>query len=433
MQVVTVRNPGGGPFGARATQANSERRLHPTAEIIAPLTPQSGAPAVASPDSMVFRPGICQTLAVSMLTMLAACDPSSEGPVPVQGENWQVSAPTTSGGIVTDGERYYVGTRTHEAIAIDRATKRVVWRSATGPGGFRTAQANAVLAQGTVVVADGALFGFDPRTGEQRWAYWPTIGGAPGSFGIASDGSLIFAGSGTGHVYAVDPLTGEERWTFTASDQPTVNVNTPVVANGIVVVTYREISAFHEYGGVVAVSAATGAPVWHQRLVPDPPHYFSGANSGPVIGDGVVVAANEDGRLHAYSLADGALLWTAPRLTAFGGTQEVRYLATSGGLVIASSTTGILAAYSLSDGTKQWERSAGFGSTFGPLVASDAYVFAGNFSGQIAIISLADGTVLWKLGEIHNGQSAPFWPYPLVDGKTLVVPGESAVFGFRLP
>jgi outer membrane protein assembly factor BamB len=220
---------------------------------------------------------------------------------------------------------------------------------------------------------------------------------------------------------------------YTVSEEPNVNVNSPVVTNGIVVVTYREISTFHDYGGVVALSASSGALLWHQRLEPDPPNYFSGANSGPVVGNGVVVAANQDGRLHAYSLADGTPLWTAPRLDAFQGTQEIRYLATSGGLAIASSSTGILAAYALGDGAKQWEKSAGFGSTFGTLVASESYVFTNNYTGQLAILSLADGTVLWTLGYPSNGQSAPFWPYPLVDGKTLVVPGESGVFGFRLP
>src|SRR5262245_14119705 len=70
----------------------------------------------------------------------------------------------------------------HQVVAIDIATARIVWKSATGEPGRSTLGNTIRVAEDLVVAGVYNVIAFDRASGERRWRFEPREGYGPGYF-----------------------------------------------------------------------------------------------------------------------------------------------------------------------------------------------------------------------------------------------------------
>jgi outer membrane protein assembly factor BamB len=161
-----------------------------------------------------------------------------------------------------DGAKLLMGLNWSNGLwAVQRRTGKHAWNAKKG---FGTTHATPAVVGGRVyAVGDGKLYALDAATGKVVWTH--EVGGASASSPAVSNGKVV-VGGGEGRVCCVDAETGKEIWT-----------------------------------------ATTGEPV----LFFQP--YSRDANpviSSPAISGGVVYCGAGDGKLYAFDMADGKILWS---------------------------------------------------------------------------------------------------------------------------
>ncbi len=246
--------------------------------------------------------------------------------------------------VVADGKTLYVASRDRNLYALDLATGRESWRVAAGD----IMTATPALHADSVIFAayDGKVQAVSARDGKPRWTYDAKLA-VPGDLVIAGDrvlvGSrsydLIALDAGTGrelwkryywfswiespavvrdgvvytgssdatHVYAFDLATGASRW---KSAVPGFAWQRPAVNEELVIAGTAGQGAYpgSRAGSLVALERASGAIRWIHL---DPPseeraktHEPWGFGAAPVIADGVVYAADLDGKVFAFIDSD---------------------------------------------------------------------------------------------------------------------------------
>jgi len=205
----------------------------------------------------------------------------------------------------------------------------------------------------------------------------------------ATDGDRIFAASHGGDVAALDLQNGRRSW----SSQTNLPLSAgPAYGDGILALGTTD-------GDLIALEAETGSELWRRAV---------GAEvlAPPVISDEVVALRTVDGRLRGYSSLDGREIWavvqTVPALTMRGNTAPYA----AGTSVVAGFDNGRLGAYELATGDVLWEFpvAAPSGQTeldrlvdisAGLQVAGND-VFAVGYHGRAIGVALENGVVLWQ-------------------------------------
>jgi outer membrane protein assembly factor BamB len=205
----------------------------------------------------------------------------------------------------------------------------------------------------------------------------------------ASDGTRVFAGALDGTASAIGLDDGELLWT---TETGVALTGGPAVGNGLVVFGSRD-------GLLIALSADGGTVRW-QRPV------GSELLAAPVIGGDLVVFRTVDGRLTAVSAETGEDVWAivqiqAP-LTLRGSTAPIIV----GNMVIAGFDNGRVGAYTLADGVGRWEEQLSNPAGRSEIdrlvdVGVDIEVFgndvyAANFQGRAAALILSTGDRIWE-------------------------------------
>ncbi|HUQ11929.1 MAG TPA: PQQ-binding-like beta-propeller repeat protein [Steroidobacteraceae bacterium] len=270
----------------------------------------------------------------------ARVDAGSEPRLPVneKGTRWD----RYGSSVVADQNRLYVASRDRNLYALDRATGHEVWRVAATD----IMTATPALYRDLVIFADysGKVTAVSANDGKPRWTFDAKLAVA-GDLTVAADRVLL--GSRTYDLVSLDAATGLEQWRryywFSWIESP------PAVRDGVVYtgssdavnVYARKVSdgslrwktAVPGYawsrtaidknwviagtvgdraypgpraGSLVAMDRATGEIRW---IYLDPPseetvkaHKNWGFGASPVIADGVVYAADLDGRVHCFAL-----------------------------------------------------------------------------------------------------------------------------------
>lgn len=176
-------------------------------------------------------------------------------------------------------------------LALDAATGEERWFFETSG----SVSASPAIADGRVIVPakDGLVYAVDMQTGTEAWS--TAVAAGVSSAAVVGDTAYVGGGAfgAEGRVTAIDLSTGSERWSFAP--------NGPVQAS----VTYadgRIFSASNVANGTIyAVTAADGRLAW--QFTPTPPQYVL---SSPVVADGVVFAASDNGHVYAIAAAESA-------------------------------------------------------------------------------------------------------------------------------
>jgi len=200
--------------------------------------------------------------------------------------------------------------------------KRHVYAYRPGMSVWSTAAAGRV--DGRAVVAAGSydnnVYLFDAATGERIWRFTTGNGvySAPVFWEDGGD-QWIFAASSDRAVYGLDSRLGSRRWSRAVAEYSSTlggsRLSAPCLgeAKGVeaVFVGYwvfdKSLARSTQQGGLVALEARTGKPVWDAR-------FLDNEVSAPVYarigGRGMVFVASEDGNLRALDADSGELVWS---------------------------------------------------------------------------------------------------------------------------
>jgi outer membrane protein assembly factor BamB len=244
--------------------------------------------------------------------------------------------------VAADGSRLFVASRDKNLHALDVRTGRELWRVAAGDimtatpalhGGqvifaAYDGKVQSVSAQdgkllwtydaklavpGDLVVADNRvlvgsrsydLIALDATTGKELWKhyYWFSWIESPP---VVRDGVVFTGSSDATHVFAIDLADGSLHWKAAV---PGYSWQRTAVTNDLVITGTLGRGAYpaSRNGSLVALDRATGAIRW---LYLDPPSEETvkagkqwGFASSPVVADGVVYAADFNGKVHAFAM-----------------------------------------------------------------------------------------------------------------------------------
>jgi outer membrane protein assembly factor BamB len=274
------------------------------------------------------------------------------------------SAPVISGG------RAFVGARNNTVFAVDLQTGRVLWKAKTQG---QVDPSVAVAAGRVFAVSENptsgraALDAFAADTGKLAWTYSPSrlLGGATSP--TAADGT-VFVGFGDATVRAVAADTGRERWreAVRADFSP---LSSPAYADG-------EVYLVDRTGGLYAFDANSGTRSWDFQ--------FSGTAdwAAPLIADGFVFLALDDGIIAAVDGGTGHLVWEGA-----SGIGPLGALAAAGDLLLVPSigTRGGVAAFRYDGSVRLIDRSSPTELDFGPALLN----YVGGVAGMFVLVLAA--------------------------------------------
>jgi outer membrane protein assembly factor BamB len=193
---------------------------------------------------------------------------------------------------------------------------------------------------------------------------------APLAADPSADATQVYVALRTGRIVALDHRHGEIRW---VTEIPTAR--RPATGEDRVFIA-------PEFGGLVAVAASTGAPLWE---APD-----AGSIAAPLLWKGGwLVAGSEAAEIVALRASDGHEIWRRSL-----GSVMRRSPGIVGDRLYAPLEDGRIAALDLLSGLPIWERQ--LRSAPGQILALDDRLFAGAADGFFYCLSARDGRVLWR-------------------------------------
>jgi len=261
-----------------------------------------------------------------------------------------------------------------------------IWSTSVGDGsGVTGAGLVPAISGGRAFFAsiDGDIEAYDSLSGRRLWSKnLESFSGGPG----ASE-SLVVAGTIDGAVLAFDAESGAEVWRQRVSSEI---ISAPVLIEDKVIVSAND-------GRTHALKASNGEQVWAaDRGVP---LLSLRGSASPVVTNEMVVAANANGTVSAFALADGRPAWEQRIGVGEGKTDlermvdvDGRMVLLNGDLFVAGYESGAQ-ALTLDGGRTLWTRD--MSSVAGVAAANDA-VFVSASDGAVWALDRRSGGSLWK-------------------------------------
>jgi outer membrane protein assembly factor BamB len=260
---------------------------------------------------------------------------------------------------------------------------------------------------GTIYAANakGSVMAISRADGDLRWSVDLDVM-LVGAVGAGSD--LVLVSSANGGVEALDAATGELRWHAQASSE----VLAAAATDGDVVVV-QSVDA-----RVQAFDAANGQPRWSYSA--SQAVLTLRGNSSPVIRDGLVYVAFDNGKIAALDARTGLLQWEQRFIVPDGRTELERIidvqadpLLTSTDLLVASYQ-GAIISVAQGRGQPQWQQKA---SVIRSMASVDGSVFMVEGNDSVRALSVASGRELW----VAEGFSGRRLSAPAVIGNYVAV------------
>jgi outer membrane protein assembly factor BamB len=233
---------------------------------------------------VVNEDGTVQAFVAATGASLWTVTPPAVGPSTV--------APTAVNGVI------YVGGLT----ALDEVDGSVIWNAGTGGG----KGAPTVSNDGVFVSVPCNVFKYDPLVGTPLWHY---AGGCFGGGGVTapySNGKLYIRDTGSMPPDQVfDAESGAQLGSFGPSEMPAFSPTT-----GFFVSSNETATA----STLTAIDQVSGNTLWTYQA-----GYVA---TPPVVIDGIVVVADQTGKVYAIDATSGTLVWSGTTGTPLLGTDE---------------------------------------------------------------------------------------------------------------
>jgi outer membrane protein assembly factor BamB len=252
---------------------------------------------------------------------------------------------------------------------------------------------------------NGRVHAFEAFKGTRLWKRKTKL---PLSAGPAYGEGIIVLGTNNGEVIALDAKDGSERWRTMVSSEV---LAVPAVTTELVLV--RTVD-----GKLVALNIDTGGESWFiQQSVPRLSVRGTGA---PVVMQDMVVCGFDNGRIAAYELGDGSLIWDL-LLSPPSGRTEVERLSdlnatvrAVGDDIYAVGYHGSLSALAVESGQILWTREI---SSYTGLGVDFNNLYVTGEASQLYAMSRRSGRELWQHEMLLNRDVTGPTPY----GSSIVV------------
>jgi outer membrane protein assembly factor BamB len=274
------------------------------------------------------------------------------------------------------------------------AVPQVVWSANVGAGSSRMNRVSA-----SPVVADGRVFTLDSRSllvatstnGARLWQADLTApfdrGGNVSGGGIAVGGDTIYAATGYGELLALSTATGAVKWRQRLESPVS---GAPTVEGDTVYVSTRD-------GAGWAIATTDGQVKWTMPGVAGSVSVEGG--SSPLIAGRNVIFPFASGDLAAALKLNGTRVWGAPVTgqrngRAYQGLTDITGdPVLVGGTIYAGTAAGRMAAIDAGTGARIW--TATEGALNPPLVVGGS-VFVVNDEARLVRMDAATGEVIWQ-------------------------------------
>jgi outer membrane protein assembly factor BamB len=183
-------------------------------------------------------------------------------------------------------------------LSLDTSTGNTHWETRRQTG---ISWASPILAQidgsmQVILSAEPLVAGYDPETGEEKWAV-DCMMGEVGPSPAYADG-LVYAANEYARLVAIHP--GAPEPVVWENDEYLPEVASPVVSGGLLFIATS-------YGVLACYDAATGEKHWEEEAV-------QGFYASPMVADGKLYAMDMGGIMHIYSLSKEVEKRGAPAL-----------------------------------------------------------------------------------------------------------------------
>jgi outer membrane protein assembly factor BamB len=271
------------------------------------------------------------------------------------------------------------------------------------------------VADGRAIVAVGSydhtIYALDAASGDLVWKV--TTGGpvsAAPVFWQTGDKAWIFATSSDRLVYALDAADGRQIWVHgVESYRPTLGgarLASPCVgevagAKDAVFVPYwvwdSSLANSMQRGGVLALSAHDGKPIW-KREIGD--NELTAAVFARIGEQRRLFIGSSDGNVLGMDADDGRVLWKQTELDAVRGAPAF-VDAEANPLVVMASKYGSVRGLDARTGAERWRFKTGDRITGAPAVLATGRaprVFVGSYDRRLYAIDATQGKVVWSYG-----------------------------------
>jgi outer membrane protein assembly factor BamB len=154
--------------------------------------------------------------------------------------------------------------------------------------------------------------------------------------------------------------------------------------------------------------------------------FYGKLTASPIVYEGMVFTLDAAGKVTAYNVANGDVVWhvsTTPTgekdQEGFGGG-----LAAESGRIYAATGYAQVLAFDAKSGNKLWQRAVNAPVRTSPT-AADERLFALTTEGQLYCLSGSDGAELWTFRGMSSPAALLFNASPAVDGSIVVAPYSS--------
>ncbi len=247
---------------------------------------------------------------------------------------------------VVDGERVYVAGHGGDVQALELASGRDIWRSAT-----------------KLELSGG------PASGE----------------------GLVVVGTLAGELIALEAQSGVERWRVAVGGEI---LAAPAIAAGLVVV--RTVD-----GRLRGMRVADGTEVWNFEQ-PVPKLTLRG-NGAPIVSGDMVLTGFDNGKVVALALASGELLWTATVAPSHGRTEIERLVDIDSPVrvidqdIFVVGYQGRIAMLARESGQIWWGHDL---SSHRGLAADNDNLYVTTADSMVVALRRRDGTEVWRQAQL---------------------------------
>ena len=270
-----------------------------------------------------------------------------------------------------------------ELQAIDQTIKiKKLWSHGIGNGqgdGFYKIQPAIAGSSIYIAAADGTVEAFDKQTGK---SLWDTELERPLSGGVGVYGDALLLGSSDGFVLKLDANSGEVQWSTRLNGE----VMSVPGSDG------RMVLAHTLDGKLQGLDFATGEVAWTYDS--NVPVLTLRGSCSPLLNGNVAYVGFATGRVLAFDIANGGIIWEARVAIPQGRSEIERVVDIDGTMTLlgnelfVASYQGRIMAIDVTDGRKLWQHnvssfsgvSQGFGNVY--VADEDGTVTAYQRSGQ---------------------------------------------------
>ncbi|MWN32026.1 MULTISPECIES: outer membrane protein assembly factor BamB [unclassified Gilliamella] len=215
------------------------------------------------------------------------------------------------------------------------------------------------------------------------------------SGGVSADDKYVYVGSERAIVYALDRQDGKVVW-----EKP---VKGEVLARPV---SSEDKLIIHTASGILqGLNRDTGDNLWDVSL--EVPALSLRGNSTPTIAHGAAIFGDDNGRVNAYYINDGQLIWQQ-RISQPSGSTEIAKLndvdstpVVEGNLVYSVGYNGSIVALDLSDGQPVWRKELGSIHSF---AVDTNRLFVIDQNDNVQAITKNGGAVLWTQSDLSHRQ-----------------------------